>query len=222
MPRETDSATATSVENPDLTAAAAAVDTAGSVVENAFKHLVAEGDVDADQVIAYDLAHAAAAIENARAVLDYGEKGDEEAHIACAFVADAIHDVATRLMGREQEWGAEQGALDSAIAFGRPYRSPEFLSELCGIQGPRHLDDDFVMVQDTFRRFAEERIRPIAEEIHRNNEDIPEEIIEGLSELGTFGVSIPEEYEGFAAEGEGEYLSMVAATEEIMFLSLSR
>jgi len=71
------------------------------------------------------------------------------------------------------------------------------------------------MVQDTFRRFAEERIRPIAEEVHRNNEDIPEGIIEGLSEIGTFGVSIPEEYDGFAAEGEGEYLSMVVATEEL-------
>ena len=61
--------------------------------------------------------------------------GDEEARIACAFVADAIHDVATRLMGREQEWGAEQGALDSALAFARPYRSPEFLSELAGARG---------------------------------------------------------------------------------------
>ena len=215
MPQETDSPTATSIEQPDLAAAAAAVETASSVVEGAFKHLAADGDVDADQVVAYDLAHAAAAVESARAVLEYGEKGDEEARIACAFVADAIHDVATRLMGREPEWGTEQGALDSALAFARPYRSPEFLSELCGTQGPRHLDEDFVMVQDTFRRFAEERIRPLAEEIHRHNEDIPEEIIEGLSELGTFGVSIPEEYDGFAAEGEGEYLSMVAATEEL-------
>jgi (2S)-methylsuccinyl-CoA dehydrogenase len=188
MPQETDSATSASVVQPDLAAAASAAETAGSVVESAFKHLAANGDIDADQVIAYDLAHAAAAVEIARAVIDYGQKGDDEARIACAFVADAVHDVATRLMGREQEWGAAQGALDSALAFAGPYRSPEFLSALCGVQGPRHLDDDFVMVQDTFRRFAEERIRPIAEEIHRHNEDIPEEIIEGLSELGTFGV----------------------------------
>jgi (2S)-methylsuccinyl-CoA dehydrogenase len=215
MPRETDSAAAASVAQPDLAGAASAVETAGSVVETAFKRLGADGDVEADQVLAYDLAHAAAAVEIARAVLEYGEKGDEEARIACAFVADAVHDVATRLMGREPEWGAEQGALDPALAFARPYRSPEFLSALCGTQGPRHLDDDFTMVQDTFRRFAEERIRPVAEEIHRRNEDIPEEIIEGLAELGTFGVSIPERYDGFAAEGEGEYLSMVAATEEL-------
>jgi (2S)-methylsuccinyl-CoA dehydrogenase len=215
MSQEIDSATAASVGHPDLRAAASAVETAGSVVEGAFKQLTADGDIDTDQVVAYDLAHAAAAVESARAVLSYGETGEEEARIACAFVADAIHDVATRLIGREQEWGAKQGALDSALAFARPYRSPAFLSELCGTQGPRHLDDDFVMVQDTFRRFAEERIRPLAEEIHRNNEDIPEEVIEGLSELGTFGVSIPEQYDGFAAEGEGEYLSMVVATEEL-------
>jgi (2S)-methylsuccinyl-CoA dehydrogenase len=203
------------MKQPDLAAAAAALESAGAVVESGFKRLAGEGDIDSDQVVAYDLAHAAAAVESGRAVLEYGEKGDEEARIACAFIADAIHDVSTRLIGREQEWGAEQGSLESALSFARPFRSPEFLADLCGTQGPRHLDDDFVMVQDTFRRFAEEKIRPVAEDIHRNNEDIPEEIIEGLSELGTFGVSIPEEFGGFAAEGEGEYLSMVAATEEL-------
>jgi (2S)-methylsuccinyl-CoA dehydrogenase len=212
---DTDTATTAPVAQPDLAAAASAVETAGSVVEGAFAHLAADGDVDSDQVVAYDLAHSAAAVEIARAVLEYGEHGDEEARIACAFVADAIHDVGTRLIGREADWGAEPGALDSALEVASPYRSPEFLSELCGVQGHRHLDEDFVMVQDTFRRFAEEQIRPVAEEIHRKNEDIPEEIIEGLSEIGTFGVSIPEEYDGFAAEGEGEYLSMVAATEEL-------
>src|SRR5215204_1551552 len=215
MPQETDFRTASSVAEPDLTAAASAVQAAGSVVEGGFRQLAAEGDVDVDQVVAYDLAHAAAAVESARGVLGYGEHGDEEARIACAFVGEVIHDVATRLIGREPEWGVGEGALSSAVAFARPYRSPRFLSALCGTQGPRHLDDDFVMVQDTFRRFAEERIRPVAEQIHRRNDDIPEKVIERLAELGTFGVSIPEEYGGFAAEGEGEYLSMVAATEEL-------
>ena len=69
--------------------------------------------------------------------------------------------------------------------------------------------------QDTFRRFAENEIVPVAEEIHRKNEDIPEKIIAGLAELGAFGLSVPEEYGGFAAGGEGEYLAMVVATEEL-------
>lgn len=200
---------------PDLAAAAAAVETARTVVDESFGHLAAGGDPDADQVVAYDLAHAAAAVETARAILDYGAKGDVEARIACAFVADVVHDVAVRVLGREEEWGPSSSALDEALSFVRTYRSPGFLADLCGEQGPRHLDDDLGMVQDTFRRFAENEISPVAEEIHRENQDIPERIIEGLAELGAFGLSVPEEYGGFATGGEGEYLAMVVATEEL-------
>jgi (2S)-methylsuccinyl-CoA dehydrogenase len=200
---------------PDLPAAASAVDVAKAVVDAGFRHLAANGDVETDQVVAYDLAHAAAAAENARAVLDYGAKGDVEARIACAFVADAIYEVAVRLLGREAEWEAKPGALDPALAFVRSFRAPAYLSGLCGEQGPRHLDSELVLVQDTFRRFAQDQIRPVAEEIHRENKDIPERIIQGLAEIGTFGVSTPEQYGGFAASGEGEYLTMVVATEEL-------
>ncbi len=200
---------------PDLSAAAAAVETSARVVDAGFEHLAARTGADGEQVVAYDLAHAAAAVETARAVLDYGGKGEVEARIACAFVADAVYDVATRLLGREEEWGTSAGALDDTRAFVRSYRAPKFLSDLCGEQGPRHLDDDFEMVQDTFRRFADNEIRAVAEEVHRNNEDIPERIIQGLAELGAFGLSVPEEYGGFAAGGEGEYLAMVVATEEL-------
>ena len=52
-------------------------------------------------------------------------------------------------------------------------------------------------MQDTFRRFADEKLTPIAEHIHRDNDDIPEEIISGLAEMGAFGLSIPEEYGGY-------------------------
>jgi (2S)-methylsuccinyl-CoA dehydrogenase len=200
---------------PDLSAAAAAVEAAKSVVDGGVRHLAANGDVDTDQVVAYDLAHAAAAVEIARAILDYGAKGETEARIACAFVADAVYDVASRVLGREAEWGSRPGALDGALAFVRTYRAPEYLASLCGEQGPRHLDSDFEMVQDTFRRFADEEIRPVAEEIHRHNADIPERVIQGLAEIGTFGLSVPAEYGGFAEGGEGEYLAMVVATEEL-------
>ncbi|HEV7887143.1 MAG TPA: acyl-CoA dehydrogenase family protein [Acidimicrobiales bacterium] len=199
----------------DLSAAADAVDAATTVVRTAVRHLAAQGDADANQVLAYDLAHAAAAVENARAVLDYGGKGEVEARIACAFVADAVYDVAVRILGREPQWGVEPGALSPAMPFVSAYRDPEYLAGLCGEQGPRHLDSDFEMVQDTFRRFAEDEIRPVAEHIHRHNEDIPEKVIQGLAEIGTFGLSVPAEYGGFAEGGEGEYLAMVVATEEL-------
>src|SRR5688500_5600669 len=179
---------------PDLNAAARVVELAKAVTDGAARHLAILGDIDDRQVVAYDLAHASAAVENARAVLDYGAKGDVEARIACAFVADAVYDVAIRVLGREDEWGTEPDSLSAAMPFVRTYRAPEFVAALADQQGPRHLDSDFEMVQDTFRRFAEEKVKPVAEHIHRENADIPEDLIAGLAEIGTFGLSVPEQY----------------------------
>ena len=58
------------------------------------------------QVLAYDLAHAAAQVATARAMLDYGAKGDVEARITCAFVADMVHDLITRRRRPRGDCGA--------------------------------------------------------------------------------------------------------------------
>jgi (2S)-methylsuccinyl-CoA dehydrogenase len=203
------------MSTPDLTAAAEVVELARSVVRAGSKTLAAGGGPDADQVLGYDLAHAGAAVETASAMLEYGARGDVEAAITCAFVADVVGELASRLFGRETVWGIEPGALDGARAFCATFRDPQFLAGLAGQEGPRHLDDDFELVQDTFRRFADEKLAPIAEHIHRHNEDIPEEIISGLAEMGAFGLSIPEEYGGYGSGGESEYIGMVVATEEL-------
>ncbi|HZU73237.1 MAG TPA: acyl-CoA dehydrogenase family protein [Acidimicrobiales bacterium] len=199
---------------PDLQAATAAVQLARKVVDAAVARLAA-GDLDANQVVAYDLAHAAAGVEGAAELLDYGTKGPQEAALAAAFAAEAVHDLASRSLGREDEWGIEAGALAPAMAFVAAHRAPAFVASLARTPGPRHLDPDFELVQETFRRFAEDRIRPVAEEVHRANGDIPEDLIAGLAEMGAFGLSVPEEYGGFATGGESDYLGMVVATEEL-------
>ncbi|MFM7069693.1 MAG: acyl-CoA dehydrogenase family protein, partial [Actinomycetes bacterium] len=176
-----------------LTDAAGALDVAQAVVDSGIARLAHDG-VDENQVLAYDVAHAASGVMAARGLLGYGNKGEDEAKITAAFTADVIADLAFKLYGRETEWGVAPGALDGAREFTAAYRSPEFLASLATTTGPRHLAEDFEMVQDTFRRFAEEKLVPIAEHIHRHNDDIPEDIIEGLAEMGAFGLSIPEEY----------------------------
>jgi (2S)-methylsuccinyl-CoA dehydrogenase len=205
---------------PDLAAAAAAVEAAQSVLHAAAAHLAAGGGVDVDQVVAYDLAHAAAAAAIAESALGYGARGGIEAGIACAFVADAVHDTATRILGREADWGVQRGALDGAIVRVAPYRSPAFMAGLAGETGPHHLDEDLELVRQTFRSFAETEIGPVAERVHRHNEDIPEALIAALAELGTFGLSVPERYGGFSPGGAEEYLGMVVATEELSRVSL--
>src|SRR3954447_5764991 len=199
----------------DLSAAATAVDLAQSVVQDGVAALAAAGSLDDNQVLAYDVAHAAAAVETARTLLDYGSKGEVEARITCAFVADAVAELVAKLVGREQLWGTDPAKLAPAHDFVTEHRDPAFLASLAGTEGPRHLDQDFEMVQDTFRRFADDKLRPVAEHIHRANADIPEELIEGLAEMGVFGLSVPEEYGGFAGGGESDYLGMVIATEEL-------
>ncbi|MEZ5383854.1 MAG: acyl-CoA dehydrogenase family protein [Microthrixaceae bacterium] len=198
----------------DLTSAAAALDVGQAVVDAAVARLATDG-IDTNQVLAYDVAHAAAALQCGRGLLDYGSKGDTESLVTAAFVADALGELGAKVFGREAEWGVATDAMDGARDFVATYKSSDFLASLADTDGPRHLGDDFEMVQDAFRRFAEDKIMPIAEEIHRHNGDIPEEIISGLAEMGAFGLSIPEEYGGFASGGASDYIAMVVATEEL-------
>ena len=96
------------------------------------------------------------------------------------------------------------------------YRDPEFLASLAGHEGPRHLDRDFELVQDTFRRFAEDKIRPDRRaRAPPQPATSPTRSSTGLAEMGGFGLSIPADYGGYSEGGESEYLGMVVATEEL-------
>jgi len=207
-------------QQPDLVAAADAVDVASAVVGRGARQLISSGGPDTQQVLAYDLAQVAAQVATARSMLDYGARGDLEARLTCAFVADMLHDLASRLAGRNGLWGLDADPLDGVTEFLEVYRSPTFVAALAERPGPRHLDGESEMVQDTFRSFADKEIAPIAEHVHRRNGDVPEELIAGLAELGVFGLSVPAEYGGYSEGGDGEYIAMVIATEELSRASL--
>ena len=126
-----------------------------------------------------------------------------------------------RSSAARRAWGVDPATLAAAHAVRRRRTArPAFLEALadqCAKHGtgPTHLSDDFELVAETFRRFADDKIRPVAEHVHRTNADVPEDIIAGLAELGGFGLSVPEEYDGFATGGESDYIGMVVATEEL-------
>ncbi|MGZ4671623.1 MAG: acyl-CoA dehydrogenase family protein [Ilumatobacteraceae bacterium] len=199
----------------DLAGAADVIELCGNVVGRAIRQLAAGGGPDKHQVLAYDVSHAAAQVAAARSMLDYGAKGDLEARLTCAFTADVTHDLISRLSGRESMWGLDNEPLGGAHSFLERFRTPELIASLADQPGPRHLDDEFEMVQDTFRSFAENEIVPRAEHVHRHNGDVPEELISSLAEMGVFGLSVPAEYGGYSAGGDGEYIAMVVATEEL-------
>ena len=204
----------------DLVHASELVDRAQSVIDAAVVALRDSGGIDAHQSLAYDVAHAASAIATARASLDYAALGETESQLVAAFLAIALSDLATRILGREALWAAKVDWYQPFADFVATYRDPTFVASLAESPGARHLGEDFEMVADTFHRFAAEKIRPHAEHVHRANADIPESVIAGLAELGGFGLSVPEEYGGFATGGESEYLGMVVATEELSWGAL--
>jgi (2S)-methylsuccinyl-CoA dehydrogenase len=204
----------------DLAHASELLDRAQAVIDGALVALRDSGGIDTHQSLAYDVAHAASALATARASMAYAAKGETESELVAAFLAIALSDLATRVLGRERLWAVDDDWYRPFASFVADYRDPEFVAGLAERAGDRHLGEDFEMVADTFHRFALEQVRPHAEHVHRANADIPESVISGLAELGGFGLSVPEEFGGFASGGESEYLGMVVATEELSWGAL--
>ena len=77
--------------------------------------------------------------------------------------------------------------------------------------GATGLDDELEMIRDQFRRYADDRVVPNAHDWHLKDELIPMEVIRELSELGVFGLTIPEEFGGLGLSKA----SMVVVSEEL-------
>ena len=77
--------------------------------------------------------------------------------------------------------------------------------------GDNGLDEDLEMIREQFRKFSIDRIEPYAHEWHLKDELIPLEVISELSELGVFGLTIPEEYGGLGLSKA----SMAVVSEEL-------
>lgn len=80
-----------------------------------------------------------------------------------------------------------------------------------GAFGNLGLDEMYEMIRDQFRRFSNEEVIPHAHEWHLNDDYIPMDIIDKMSEMGVFGLTIPEELGG---SGLGK-TSMCIVSEEL-------
>jgi (2S)-methylsuccinyl-CoA dehydrogenase len=79
------------------------------------------------------------------------------------------------------------------------------------------LDDPVAnLTRDTARSFARTEVLPIAQDMHRNDLLVPEDLIQKMAGLGLFGCSVPESYGGT----EMGFLTMVVLTEELSTVSL--
>ncbi|MCH2076800.1 MAG: acyl-CoA/acyl-ACP dehydrogenase [Rhodobacteraceae bacterium] len=79
------------------------------------------------------------------------------------------------------------------------------------IVGRSGLEEELEMIREQFRRYSLEKVEPHAHEWHLKDELIPMETIEELSEMGVFGLTIPEEHGGLGLSKA----SMCVVSEEL-------
>ncbi len=97
---------------------------------------------------------------------------------------------------------ASDSAVSTLIATGNTdaarHRLVQIMRERAGAStyGDCGLDEDFEMIRDQFRRFADEKVVPYAHEWHLKDEFIPMPLVQEMGEMGVFGLTVPEEYGG--------------------------
>jgi (2S)-methylsuccinyl-CoA dehydrogenase len=84
-------------------------------------------------------------------------------------------------------------------------------AEASATVGSPGLDETLEAIREEIRKYAEAEVLPHAHEWHLKNAYIPLEIIQGLADLGVFGLTVPEEYGGM---GLGK-VAMCVVTEEL-------
>ena len=161
-------------------------------------------------------------VRAAEAALAYGANGDDEARIACAFVADALADLAARTVGREEAFGTTPDWLDAARRLrGRPTGTRAYLA--VARAASRATATSTPTSSWCGRRSTaspRSRSAPAPSTSTAPTPTSPRRSSPAWPRWARSGLSIPEEYGGFATGGESDYMGMVVATEELSWGSL--
>lgn len=182
--------------------------------------------LDHHQPALYDLSFCYAEVQTADNFLTYSaHQGEREKALANLFTADVIVNVIARLKRNSHDLGLLPENFEfeaKAFEVTRQFLSASYSNELGELiaqdaepLGERGLGEEKQLMADTFRQFANNVVMPLAESIHRDDLMIPEEIIEGLKQLGCFGLSVPERFGGLLPDDHEDSLGMIVVTEEL-------
>ena len=107
------------------------------------------------------------------------------------------------------------GALEALATSGNVARRARLVELICAQHdatvGDCGLDDTLTAIREEMRKFADSEVMPQAQAWHRSNSYIPLDILAQMSELGVFGLTIPEEFGGLGLGKE----SMCVVSEEL-------
>jgi len=150
---------------------------------------VSAAALDNYQQVTAELSVCTAEIQCARTYMAHVASGNEfEQTLAATFCAEMLQNIRNRLARCPGDFGLSQQDIDelpmsacgdllstnSLAALGQQ------VVERGGDLGHRGLDDEKLLMADTFRQFAEEVVKPLAEDIHRQDLIIPDEILDGV------------------------------------------
>jgi len=145
-------------------------------------------------------------------VADAGRFGTMEALILQIGFGEYLSQIAGGIpmsqveMARPADMGIDWQPSDAAARLIRDGNTPLARGRLAELMqdnqgratfGAPGLDDELEMIRDQFRRYAEDRIIPVAHDWHLKDALIPMEVIGELAAMGVFGLTIPEAYGGF-------------------------
>ena len=178
-----------------------------------------QGDLDQEQIELYNLSFAQADLLAARTVLSSAETNPNLAKIANYFIADVVTSITQKFAVRPKTYGLKGNELPDLTSL-QDYLAPEYVTSLGqefldkGLP-ESNVDEDKRIIRDTFRSFAEDVVMPLAEDIHRKDLLVPDEILEPLKQMGVFGLSIPERFGGLKPDTQEDSMGMVLVTEEL-------
>jgi (2S)-methylsuccinyl-CoA dehydrogenase len=191
--------------------------------------------LETEQFAAHGYAWLSTYVEALRQMLDWGERtdkagrfGEREALMLQAAYGEYFRQIIGgiamsqgelfRLVDLNVPPDAIAAFLTNAVGrLARSGNTPVVRHRLCeliaedGFADPALGDETLGLMQDQFNRFADEKIAPYCQEWHIQDELIPLPLVEELSELGVFGLTVPEEYGGL---GLGK-MAMCVVTEEL-------
>ncbi|MFT5442797.1 MAG: (2S)-methylsuccinyl-CoA dehydrogenase [Myxococcota bacterium] len=181
--------------------------------------------------IAYASTEAVAAhqvLEDIDQLIADGTSTPELERLAIAAVGELATGLYNRLSAAAFDIDLDEAALEalypaSARAIARRAAGQEAMraigAHVCETKGSNDypLDELHDQVRSQVREFALNEVMPRAEHIHRTDDLVPEALLEGMADLGFFGLAIPEEYGGI----EMGNLAMILTTEELSRASLA-
>ena len=192
---------------------------------------VSSEKLDAEQVAAHGLAYLATEAATCRELAAWAARtgGPQERRIADAYIADVVRGArsgvwlgACETVGTS-ELGLHAGDLDETIAApalrtwadehasAAAYQAVARAAHEQGFGAWGLGDDTLDEIRAQFAKFVDAEVLPKAQDIHRKDVLIPMSLLDKMSELGVFGLTIPEQYGGL---GLGK-IAMCVVTEEL-------